>query len=152
MRIGMLVTEALQTGFALAATIARDSGARRADVGLAPDVSDLWCRLARDLEALSKAERRERIRQLAQLPRPAASAPPSVVVPRARADRSRRAAPETDSHPEQSREPVFRSRRAAPETDSHPEQSRERVFRPGYTPSPQLLALLARIARRTAST
>lgn len=62
----MFVTEALQAGFALAATIARDSGAKRADVGLAPDVSDLWCRLARDLEALSKAERRQEVRRLAR--------------------------------------------------------------------------------------
>jgi hypothetical protein len=73
MRIGMVVTEALQAGFALAATIARDSGAKRAQVGLAPDVSDLWCALARDLEAHSKAERRQEIRRLARLhQRPAA--------------------------------------------------------------------------------
>jgi hypothetical protein len=109
MRIGMLVTEALQTGFALAATIARDSGARRADVGLAPDVSDVWCRLARDLEALSKAERRDRIRQLAQLPRPAAGAPSNAV-------------------------------------------RRVRPTRPGYVASPQLLKILARIARHAAPT
>jgi hypothetical protein len=102
----MLVTEAQQTGFALAATIARDSGARRAHVGLAPDVSDLWCGLARDLEGLSKAERRQRIRQLAQMPRPAAVATSSVV------------------------------RRVQPS-------------RPGYVPSPQLLTMLARIARRS---
>jgi hypothetical protein len=65
MRIGMLVPLALQAGFALAATIARDSGAKHAHIGLAPDVSDAWCGLARDLQDLSKAERRERIRKLA---------------------------------------------------------------------------------------
>jgi hypothetical protein len=70
----MLVTAALQAGFALAATIARDSGAKRAQIGLAPDVSDAWCGLARDLERLSKAERRERIRRLTLAPRPAATA------------------------------------------------------------------------------
>jgi hypothetical protein len=107
MRIGMFVTEALQAGFALAATIARDSGAKHAHIGLAPDVSDAWCGLARDLERLSKAERRERIRKLTQAPRPAAA---PVRLPR----------------------------------DGQPP-------RPGYTPSPMLLALLARSARRSSS-
>ena len=104
----MSVTEALQAGFALAATIARDSGAKHAHIGLAPDVSDAWCGLARDLERLSKAERRERIRKLTQAPRPAAA---SAAGPRA----------------------------------SLP------TPRPGYTASPMLSALLARIARRSGS-
>lgn len=75
MRIGMVVTEALQAGFALAATIARDSGAKRAHVGLAPDVSDLWSELARTLEGLSKAERRQEIRRLARAHRRPARRP-----------------------------------------------------------------------------
>lgn len=103
----MFVTEAQQAGFALAATIARDSGAKHAHIGLAPDVSDAWCGLARDLERLSKAERRERIRELAQLPRALAAAP--------------------------------KLRNGQPP-------------RPGYTPSPMLLAVLARTARRTCAT
>lgn len=73
----MFVTAPLQAGFALAATIARDSGAKHAQIGLAPDVSDAWCGLARDLERLSKAERRERIRALTrrqQAPRPVITA------------------------------------------------------------------------------
>jgi hypothetical protein len=107
MRIGMFVTEALQAGFALAATIARDSGAKHAHIGLAPDVSDAWCGLARDLERLSKAERRERIRKLTQAPRLAAV-------------------------------PASSPRTGQP-------------ARSGYTPSPMLLALLARSARRSGS-
>ncbi len=62
----MAVSEALQAGFALAATIARDPGAEHAHIGIAPDVSDAWCGLARDLTRLSKAERREKIRKLAR--------------------------------------------------------------------------------------
>lgn len=81
MRIGMVVPLALQAGFALAATIARDSGAKHAHVGLAPDVSDAWCGLARDLERLSKAERRQRIRELVRLPRVAAAPLRGVVQP-----------------------------------------------------------------------
>jgi len=68
----MSVPLALAAGFALAATIARDSGAKLAHIGLAPDVRDAWCGLARDLERCSKAERRERIRKLTQLRRPRA--------------------------------------------------------------------------------
>lgn len=55
---------ALSIGFALAATIARDPGAKLAHIGIAPDVRDAWCGLARDLERCGKAERRERIRKL----------------------------------------------------------------------------------------
>ncbi|HKU42442.1 MAG TPA: hypothetical protein VJR89_29990, partial [Polyangiales bacterium] len=51
-------------GFALAATIARDPGAKLAHIGIASDVRDAWCGLARDLEHSSKAERRDRIRKL----------------------------------------------------------------------------------------
>jgi hypothetical protein len=66
----MSVPLALSAGFALAATIARDSGAKLAHIGLASDVRDAWCGLARDLERSSKAERRDRVRKLAQLRRP----------------------------------------------------------------------------------
>ena len=66
----MSVPLALAAGFALAATIARDPGAKLAHIGLSPDVRDAWCGLARDLERCSKAERRDRIRKLTRLRRP----------------------------------------------------------------------------------
>jgi hypothetical protein len=121
MRIGMSVTAALQAGFALAATIARDSGAKRAQIGLAPDVSDAWCGLARDLERLSKAERRERIRTLTrrqQAPRPAATATSAAG----------NMPPESPS--------AF---------GSQSRNSGVPAPRPGYTAPPMLSALLARI-------
>lgn len=61
------MSEALQAGFALAATIARDAGAKRAHIGIAASVADAWCGLARDLERASKAERRARIRELTRI-------------------------------------------------------------------------------------
>ena len=78
----MSVPLALAAGFALAATIARDPGAKLAHIGIASDVRDAWCGLARDLERCSKAERRDRVRKLAQSLRPP-RVPPRGLSPRA---------------------------------------------------------------------
>jgi hypothetical protein len=130
MRIGMFVTEALQAGFALAATIARDSGAKHAHIGLAPDVSDAWCGVARDLERASKAERRDRIRKLTLAARPALSL---------HANFSPRALALLGAGP---------GRTSA--DGSVP--TRSISSRAGYRPPPTLLAVLARIASRSGST
>jgi hypothetical protein len=122
MRFRMYVSEAQQAGFALAATIARDAGAKHAHIGIARDVSDAWCGLARDLERASKAERRERIRELtrAQKTRPATTSenPSSNAARRALA--------------------LLAGRTFGADT----------LPRPGFTPEPALLALLHRIAQR----
>jgi hypothetical protein len=118
----MQVSETLQVGFALAATIARDPGAKQAYIGIAREVASAWCGLARDLERLSKAERRERIRQLA----------------RAARDRNASAV----GGPHALRVQALLGRRSVP-------RSTELTLpRPGFVPEPSLLARLARIAPR----
>ena len=127
MRFGMLVSEALQAGFALAATIARDPGAKRAHIGIARDVEGAWCGLARDLERLSKAERRERIRQLARVHRGRRAAPP----------------PTAPLSPAALRALALLGRRSLP-------RSTELTLpRPGFVPEPALLRRLARLVRRS---
>jgi hypothetical protein len=126
----MSVPLALAAGFALAATIARDSGAKLAHIGIASDVRDAWCGLARDLERCSKAERRDRIRKLTQSLRPrrrlpAGQSPRALALLRA-------------SH--------------VPHVPTTPQEcllSGTPQVRAGYVPEPALLALLGRIAQRT---
>jgi len=121
----MVVSEALQAGFALAATIARDPGAKRAHIGIAPEASSAWCGLARDLERLSKAERRERIRQLAS------------------ARRARRDALAPAPAPHALRALALLGRRSVP-------RSTELTLpRAGFVPEPALLERLARLMPRT---
>jgi hypothetical protein len=60
-----MFSEPVQAGFALAATIARDRGAELARPGVAAAALPGLCALARELEQLSRVERRERIRRLA---------------------------------------------------------------------------------------
>ena len=115
----MQVTETVQAGFALAATIARDPGAKQAHIGLAPEVAGALCGVARDLERLSKAERRERIRRLA------------------RAARNRRATPLAGAHA--LRAQALLGRRSVPRS------TELSLPRAGFVPEPELLARLARI-------
>jgi hypothetical protein len=58
----MSFSEHFLSGFALAATIAKDPAAQRAHAGLAASVVAPLTRVARELVELSKAERRARIR------------------------------------------------------------------------------------------
>src|SRR5262245_1838485 len=107
MRSGMPEPSALSVGFALAATIARDPGAKLAHIGIAPDVRDAWCGLARDLERCSRAERRDRIHKLTAGLRRPRTLPPRLAA-------------------------LLRG-----------------AGRPDYTPEPQLVRLLRRIAQRS---
>jgi len=145
MRIGMPVSEALQAGFALATIIARDAGAERAHIGLAPAVRDAWCGLARDLARASKAERRQRIRALAAAARPELRPPtplPSrgwaLLAPRSPARARTAEGGAVDSHARLPHSPLP----LGPPAHAPP--------RPGFVAEPGLLALLARIARRCA--
>jgi hypothetical protein len=121
----MVYSERFLAGFTLAATVAKDRGAVLAREGLADAVADAMTATARELTELSKADRRARVRALAEppahrLPRDAASCP------RAYALLARKQRPVE----------VPDWLRATP------------LPRPGFTPEPQLQALLARIAAR----
>lgn len=62
MRVAMTLTERFLSGFALAATIAKDPGGADAQPGLSHDVREPMTAVARELLALSKADRRARVR------------------------------------------------------------------------------------------
>lgn len=115
-----MFSESLQAGFALAATIARDRGAELARAGVAARTQPL-CALARELEQLSRAERRARIRELARTEGKLAAR---------QGRRSPRALALITS----------RAWTAAPSLSS----------RAGFVPDAALLQLLSRIARRPA--
>jgi hypothetical protein len=137
MSSGMRVSESQQAGFALAATIARDPGAHRAAPGLAADAREGFCALARDLEHLAKAERRDWVRRVAQ------PAPIDFTQQGRRAPRALALLAGRDS----SRPP------RAPQTATKalgPVLAGASLPRPGFVPEPGLYALLSRIARRPA--
>jgi hypothetical protein len=124
----MAFSERFLAGFALAATIAKDPGAQLAQQGLAAGIASALTKTARELAALDKAERRARIRMLAE---PEAHALPTEPASPLRAyallARKRRA------------HEVPRWLRDAP------------LPRPGYAAERALTALLARIAARPPS-
>jgi hypothetical protein len=127
---GMQVPEPQQAGFALAATIARDPGARRAEPGLAMDAREGFCALARDLEHLAKAERRAWVRRVTQ---------PAAIDFTQQGQRAPRALA------------LLAGRGAGPRALSRalgPVLAGTTLPRPGFVPEPGLYALLSRIARR----
>ena len=63
----MNLPERMRAGFALAATIAGDPGAKRAGTGLSPALHAELAALAQQLAAMSKAERRAKVRDLAAM-------------------------------------------------------------------------------------
>ena len=67
----MLISERFCAGFALAATIAGDRDAELASGGLCADIAPPLLTTVRALSALSKKERRDRVRALLQPQRPA---------------------------------------------------------------------------------
>lgn len=116
----MSFSERLCSGFALAATIAKDAGADKARPGLAARSTEALTATARELASLPKAERRARVRALMSpttLPAPAHIS--GAIVPPLRA------------------------------LALLASGSAEIVPRPGYTPDPRLLALLQRLAGRS---
>ena len=129
MRSGMSFSERFCSGFALAATIAGDPGGEQARTGLQEAAREPVTRVARDLLALSKAERRARVSALAQPPRPARSQ--GVAWPREARAPLRAYALLAQGEPTATL-PAFL--RAAP------------LPRPGFTPEPDMLQLLRRIA------
>ena len=111
------------SGFALAATIAKDRGAERARAGLHDAVADAWTQLAREISGLEKRERRARVREW-MTPR-GCTWPSAAQALRACALIARRGPPHSA---------VPSWLHAAP------------LPRAGYTPEPQLISLLERIA------
>lgn len=129
MRRGMSFSERFCSGFALAATIAGDPGGERARSGLQEAAREQVTRVARELLALSKVERRARVSALAQPPRPA---------------RSQGAA-----WPREARAPLraYALLAQGEPTGSLPAFLRSAPLpRPGFTPEPDLLQLLRRLA------
>jgi hypothetical protein len=123
----MSPSERVLAGFALAATIAKDPGARAARPGLADAVADTLTQTARDLSQLGKAERRARIRTLTEPTTHSALAKPELGHRRALA--------------------LLAHARAFTHM---PDWLRELPLpRPGYAADPLLLSLLARIAARS---
>jgi hypothetical protein len=124
----MSFSERFLSGFALAATVARDPAARIAQHGLAADIADAICSRARELSLLSKAERRARIRDWA------GTAPPLF--------------PSAATQPSRAFALLAYTQRAG----ALPDWVRAAPLpRPGYSPEPQLLALLVRICGRRRS-
>jgi hypothetical protein len=124
----MSFSERFLAGFALAATIAKDPGARLAEHGLAESIASGLTRTARELSELDKAERRARIRTLTE--------PKAYTLP---------AEP---SRPLRAYALLARKRRA----DEVPHWLRAAALpRPGYVAERALTALLARTASRTPS-
>jgi hypothetical protein len=122
--IEMTYSERFLSGFALAATVASDRGAARARAGLHPAIVETWTQPARALAALSKHDRRARVRAWME--------------------------PEAYAWPRAARAPLMawaliaqRVRERAPAWLQHAPMPRA-----GYTPEPELVALLTRIARR----
>lgn len=123
----MTPPESLQVGFALAATVARDPGARRAEAGLAPGAREGLCALARDLEHLAKLARRDWVRRVAEA-RPIDFTQQGRRAPRALA--------------------LLAGRGPGSRAGLGPVLAGASLPRPGFVPEPGLLALLSRIARR----
>ena len=120
-------SEGFLSGFALAATIAKDPTAEKARAGLADSVADAWTATARDIAAQPKAERRARIRAIMQPLQPS----PAVW-------------PATGQAPVRALSALWRTQPAS----AWPEWLRAAPLpRPGYTPEPQLLQVLQRIAQ-----
>jgi murein L,D-transpeptidase YcbB/YkuD len=127
MRRAMSFSEGFLSGFALAAMIAKDPAAEKARAGLHADVADAWTATARDLAALSKAERRGRVRAFMQplQPEPAAW-------------------PDEAQAPMRALSTLWRTQPAS----TWPEWLRAAPLpRPGYTPEARLVAVLQRIAQ-----
>jgi hypothetical protein len=123
----MSFSEGFLSGFALAATIAKDPAAEKARAGLAEDVAGAWTATARELAAQPKAERRARVRAFMQPLHPSPAAWPGEGQAPARALSALWRMQPASTWPEWLR--------AAP------------LPRPGYTPEPLLLAVLQRIAQ-----
>lgn len=121
-----MISERFCAGFALAATVAGDRNAELASPGLHADIAQPLIDTVRALGALSKKERRDRVRAFLQ-PQPLTwSAEPAAPL---RAYRLLAQGESAQTLPSWVR--------TAP------------LPRPGYTPSPELLALLRRSARGT---
>jgi hypothetical protein len=112
----MSFSDELRSGFALAATIAKDAGAAKARLGLAAESLEALTATARELAGLPKAERRARVRALMS-----PSALPTLALT-SRAELAPRALALLQPG------------------------SGQPLPRPGYAPEPRLLALLQRIA------
>ena len=126
----MSFSEQFCSGFALAATIAKDSGADKARAGLAPNSAAELTSMARELATLPKAQRRARVRALMSpttLPAPTLAPQPPL---RALALLQHRVA-------------------LSDEVQEQLRSARVSLPRPGFTPDPRLLSLLQRIAGRT---
>lgn len=122
----MTLSERFLAGFALAATIAKDPGAELARPGLCADRQGPVSATARELLELSKAERRARIRSWMQ--------------------------PKRGMWPSAPTAPLRAYGLLAQRTFANvrPDWLRSAPLpRPGYTPDPQLLELLQRIAAET---
>jgi hypothetical protein len=132
----MSFSEDLRSGFALAATIAKDAGAGKARPGLAASSVEALTAMACELASLPKAQRRARVRALmspSALPAPALTSAARNLPPlRALALLSQR----------------------LPEGHEPTDEAAAQRFlpRPGYAPDPNLLAVLQRIAARSGLT
>jgi hypothetical protein len=123
----MSLSEGFLSGFALAATIAKDPAAEKARAGLAENVTDAWTATARELAAQPKAERRARVRAFMQ---------PLQAEPAAWPGEGRA--------PVRALSALWRTQAA----NTWPEWLRAAPLpRPGYTPPPLLTAVLQRIAQ-----
>jgi hypothetical protein len=119
----MSFSDHLRSGFALAATIAKDAGADKARAGLAASCVEALTAMARELAKLPKAERRARVRALmspSALPAPTRTSAAS--------------------------EPALR---ALALLQQLPAGSAAVQQRSGFTPDPRLIRLLQRIAARS---
>ena len=123
----MSPSERVRAGFALAATIAKDPGAEAACAGMSDALLPALTDTARELQTLSKAERRARIRALTT---------PEIDAFAFRAS----------GHP-RALALLAHSRNSAPTAR---EWLRELPLpRPGYAAEPSLVAVLSRVAART---
>jgi len=128
MRAMMTLPPRFLSGFALAATIAKDPGAELARAGLCANIAEPLTATARELMSLSKAERRERV---GEWTRPA------------HADRC--VWPREAAHPLRAYA-LLAQRARGNRAALPPWLSTAPLPRAGYTPQPQLVALLSRIA------
>jgi hypothetical protein len=127
MRRAMSFSEGFLSGFALAATIAKDPAADKARAGLSANIADALTATARDIAALPKAERRARVRAFMQ---PLQANPAQW--------------PGEGQAPMRALSALWRSQPAS----TWPEWLRAAPLpRPGYTPDPRLLSGLQRIAQ-----
>jgi hypothetical protein len=121
----MSISERFCAGFALAATIAGDRGAELASRGLHHEIAEPLLDTVRALGALSKKERRDRVRAFLQPRLPTWPALPAAPV------RAYRLVAQAESG-------------QAPPAWVH--EAPLPLPRPGYKPPPELLALLRRCA------